>query len=413
MFIALNDKGDFITKKYDPKDKPNHTYRIRLKDSTWIKTFCEILNYDITDQEWIYEKKLDNDGVNLPNWDKFVEWKTHEDDWIVIDIYFNTIEIKEKIEEEIGIKLGRSNWLPKRPNLKQGDFWIGKNHIKNKYPIYIISKGRYERKLTYDAIKEMGVDFKIVIETYEVEKYVEHGVDRNDILEFPMCDKKHHMQNGEGGSIPVRNFIMEHSKHLGFKSYWCLDDNLDGFYRFYKNSRIKIKSGICFRMIEDYMDCCDNLTMCGMNYLSFCPEISKRRLLAQKNTRIYSCILLSNSVEMFWRGAYNEDTDLSLRVLKRGDPTLLFNCFLCDKQTTMSCKGGNTDSIYKDDGLQKKLDSLIEQHADCVKGTFKFNKVHHQVNYKPFVDNKLELNQNKIDHIDKKKYDLTLVKVID
>ena len=53
----------------------------------------------------------------------------------------------------------------------------------------------------------------------------------------------------------------------------------------------------------------------------------------------------------------------------------------------MSCKGGNTDSIYQGDGLQKKLDSLIEQHPDCVRGTVKFKKVHHQVNYKPWAGN--------------------------
>jgi len=42
-------------------------------------------------------------------------------------------------------------------------------------------------------------------------------------------------------------------------------------------------------------------------------------------------------------------TDLSLRILKTGFPTMLFNCFLCGKQTTLSVKGGN-EEIYKNDG---------------------------------------------------------------
>ena len=132
-----------------------------------------------------------------------------------------------------------------------------------------------------------------------------------------------------------------------------------------------------------------------MNYLSFVPEIIRNKTSCVRNTRIYSCILISTDLKnildgVLWRGTYNEDTDLSLRVLKKGLPTILSNQYLCDKQTTLSVKGGNTSSIYTGDGLQKKLDSLIEQHPDVVKGTIKFKKVHHQVDYKPFKNNKLE-----------------------
>jgi hypothetical protein len=74
--------------------------------------------------------------------------------------------------------------------------------------------------------------------------------------------------------------------------------------------------------------------------------------------------------------------------LKKGYSTLLFQNFLCGKKSTLSVKGGNSE-IYSGDGLQKKLDSLIAQHPDVVKGTIKFSKVHHQVNYKPFKDNEV------------------------
>ena len=49
-----------------------------------------------------------------------------------------------------------------------------------------------------------------------------------------------------------------------------------------------------------------------------------------------------------WRGRYNEDTDLSLRALKDGWCTVLFNAFLIGKVTTMRMKGGNTDNVYTD-----------------------------------------------------------------
>ena len=36
--------------------------------------------------------------------------------------------------------------------------------------------------------------------------------------------------------------------------------------------------------------------MCGLQYYSFCPDISKRRTLLGLNTRVYSCILLSTKL---------------------------------------------------------------------------------------------------------------------
>jgi hypothetical protein len=53
-------------------------------------------------------------------------------------------------------------------------------------------------------------------------------------------------------------------------------------------------------------------------------------------------------------------------------------------------KGGNTDELYKDDGRKKMAESLIEQHPDVVKMTWKFNRWHHQVDYRPFKDNALK-----------------------
>ena len=51
-------------------------------------------------------------------------------------------------------------------------------------------------------------------------------------------------------------------------------------------------------------------------------------------------------------------------------------------------KGGNAD-IYAGSGVQQKLDSLISQHPDVAKGTIKFGRVHHQVNYDGFKNNKI------------------------
>jgi hypothetical protein len=109
------------------------------------------------------------------------------------------------------------------------------------------------------------------------------------------------------------------------------------------------------------------------------------------NTRIYSCILIRNDIPFRWRGRYNEDTDLSLRALKDGWCTVLFNAFLARKQPTMSMKGGNTDELYQGDGRLKMAQSLQEQHPDVTKITRKWGRWQHHVDYRPFKANQLRL----------------------
>jgi hypothetical protein len=109
------------------------------------------------------------------------------------------------------------------------------------------------------------------------------------------------------------------------------------------------------------------------------------------NTRIYSCILIRNDLPYRWRGRYNEDTDLSLRALKDGLCTVLFNTLLAFKMTTMTMRGGNTDELYKGDGRLVMAQSLQEQHPDCVKIIERWGRFQHWVDYKPFRRNKLIL----------------------
>jgi len=107
------------------------------------------------------------------------------------------------------------------------------------------------------------------------------------------------------------------------------------------------------------------------------------------NTRIYSCILIKNDLSFRWRGRYNEDTDLSLRVLKSGWCTILVQAFICKKVATMRMKGGNTDELYQGDGRLKMALSLQRQHPDVIKITRKWGRWQHQVDYRPFKKNRL------------------------
>ena len=108
------------------------------------------------------------------------------------------------------------------------------------------------------------------------------------------------------------------------------------------------------------------------------------------NSRVYSCILNKHIDGFRWRGKYNEDTDLSIRLLKAGYATMTFQNILCGKQSTLSVKGGNTDAFHKSEtGFTDKAKSLKEQHPEITKIVIKYKRPHHQVNYNGFKNNEL------------------------
>lgn len=254
-----------------------------------------------------------------------------------------------------------------------------------KYPVYIISKGRWESRLTSKALERMGVPYHIVVEPQEYDNYAA-VIDPAKIYVLPFS-------NLGQGSIPARNWVWEHSIGMGAERHWILDDNIREFYRMNKNIRIRVLDGTTFKACEDFTDRYKNVALSGMNYHMFAVTATTgSKPQFQLNTRIYSCILINNSIPYRWRGRYNEDTDLSLRALKDGWCTILFNAFLCGKVATMIMKGGNTEELYKldnEDGRLLMARSLQEQHPDVTKIVWKWNRWQHQVDYRPFKANRL------------------------
>lgn len=275
---------------------------------------------------------------------------------------------------------------------------------QTKYPIYIISKGRHESRLTAKALEEIGINYRIVIEAQEFDDYAS-VIDERKILVLPFS-------NLGQGSIPARNWVWQHSISEGHKRHWILDDNISGFGRLNNNRKIKVKTSATFRAVEDFTDRYTNVKMSGMNYRFFVPEGSTRKPYMM-NTRIYSCILLSNDIDHRWRGKYNEDTDLSLRILKDDHCTILFNAFYCDKIGTLKMKGGNTEEVYADSNNRRDFaESLKEQHPDLVKVVWRYERWHHEVNYSVFkqslkrVDNYDQIVKKGVDN-----YNMKLLKL--
>lgn len=257
------------------------------------------------------------------------------------------------------------------------------------YPVYVISKGRAETRPTSKALERAGIPYRIVVEPQEYNLYAE-VIAPGKILVLPFS-------NLGQGSIPARNWVWEHSISEGAQRHWILDDNIRGFYRFHNNLKTPVETGATFKAAEQFTERFENVAISGMNYFMFVKRKDSTVPPYTLNTRIYSCILLRNDLPFRWRGRYNEDTDLSLRALKAGHCTILFNAFLAYKETTMSMKGGNSDTLYREDGRRAMAESLVEQHPDCVTITRKWNRWQHSVNYSAFKRNKLKLRAGAVD----------------
>lgn len=265
--------------------------------------------------------------------------------------------------------------------------------MKPRFPVYIVSKGRWKRRPTANALDSMGVDYKIIIEEQEFNNYnIEVAAEK--LLILPKKYLKDYdtfwerSEDNKTGPGPARNFAWDHSIESGFSWHWVLDDNMESFERFNNNLKIKCKTGTPFYVCEDFALRYENVAQAGMNYSIFMPAIERRPPI-KINTRIYSCLLIRNDTGYRWRGRYNEDTDLSIRMMKDGWCTIQFNSFLCGKRATQTVKGGNTEEFYEKEGTLNKSQMLVDMHPDITKLTKKFNRWHHHVNYNVFKTNLL------------------------
>jgi hypothetical protein len=275
------------------------------------------------------------------------------------------------------------------------------------FPLYIPSKGRHEYMVTSKALSKMGVRHYVIAEPQEVDAYrrASSGL-LCDIVELDLSFKENYELcdslglSKSTGPGPARNFAWEHSKTLGFDWHWVMDDNLQYFARMTRNERIKTNSPAMWRAMEDFVLRYKNVGMAGPNYSMFAFGASKLPPFIT-NTRIYSCNLIRNDLIYRWRGRYNEDTILSLDMLKAGWCTIQFNAFLQGKMGTQVLKGGNTDEFYHaegkvqqgqkyaDTGTLAKSQMLVDVHPDLSRLVQKFSRWHHAVDYSVFKNQKL------------------------
>lgn len=251
---------------------------------------------------------------------------------------------------------------------------------KPKYPIYIVSKGRYNVTLTADYFDSCKVPYLIAVEPQEYQLYVDKlGV--NKVLKLPFS-------NLGLGSFPARNFCWEHAKDNGYKKYWCFDDNIRGFAKWVNGKKIKYKNGTdAINYVERYSDK-NNNDISGFEYRYFVAKPPKKAF--KDNVHVYSAMLIKTDLKYRWRLKYNEDIDLCLQVLHNGGSTSSCVYYMTNKTSTAAkMKGGNQSELYKGNDPKKNLlkakmlESVWPQYTKTV---IRFGRHHHLINWKQFKD---------------------------
>lgn len=308
-------------------------------------------------------------------------------------IFSNDTEANEFIQDNNIFKKSndKSFWYTLRQARYKDCYYTDDNPQFPTTPIYIPSKGRWAHCYTAHALLEMGINtFKIIVESQEYDEYSKVFNPAN-LLILP----QEYFDNFKGeptlnkelmgcGSPPARNFAWQHSMSEGHSHHIIIDDNVHGFCRPGPgNFRIPVKSPTMFKVWEDLHKSSSNVMLSALNYRFF---FAADRPVYILNSRVYSIIMIDNSLwdeGVRWRVSRNEDTVLSIDVLKKGYDTLLINSFLGNKNATLKTPGGNTANVYgKYGGTEYKSEVLYNEHPDVVQLTEKWGRPHHHVDYK-------------------------------
>lgn len=363
------------------------------KDFEDIKEINAVTNEVKRKKRKVVSKGLDESWrehwIDMPEFNNnFAEEEFSKVDFIFKDDVDNKI-LKDFFEQNITSKT-KSVWFPRLVHGKHRKLRVvGGRHPR--YPVYVVSKGRATfNGNTSRFLTRMCVHHFVVVEPQEYDTYVENLQNEYcTILKLDMTYKDNYdvfsCIGGENGTGPgaARNFVWDDSIKRGYTWHWVMDDNIECFDRYWRGHKIFSHSPEILSCAEDFVDRYENIAIAGLNYSKFAAGMSKPHAFSM-NTRIYSFLLIRNDIPYRWRGRYNEDTDLSLRVLKDGWCTVQFNAFLAAKLTTQKIKGGNTDEFYAKEGTLNKSMMLKEMHPDVTEVVWKFNRWHHQVDYSGF-----------------------------
>ena len=257
------------------------------------------------------------------------------------------------------------------------------------YPIFIPSKHRCGISGTAYIFAKCGIeDYRIIVEADDLKDYRnKYGTSR--VLELPRSYLENYETLDEYGTEMAagpgapRNYAKDLAAAEGAEWFWTFDDNLTyallrydarGFRRDWNGAR-------WFAGVENLITQFNNVAIGGPHSFDFIAHGHQRIRRYVANTRVYSVSLMRTAIPFRWRGRYNDDTILSLDVLRAGWATILSNEWLMKKNQTQIVKGGLTEHLYKY-GTGPKSRMLATEYPEYAVVTERFKRIHHFIDYK-------------------------------
>lgn len=227
----------------------------------------------------------------------------------------------------------------------------GLKAMKNKYHVYIPSKGRASHCLTALCLKDTDLDFTIVVEPQEYKEYLEH---------FPASNLHKLKKNGQGLTYS-RNSILKLSRRKGETAHWQMDDDIKRFMVRKDDKNVLVEPATSVRAVERYFDAHDGLGAIAHRYTSFAFSYTTDYTYSNNPC---SSQLLRNDMKAVWRKGTADDVDFALQVLTEGWATVIANRQLIDTVPHNKQKGGLTDTNPDLDGRRVRFEQLMKDWPD-------------------------------------------------
>ena len=257
------------------------------------------------------------------------------------------------------------------------------------YPFYIPTRGRPQHQLTARKLLRAGITPTLVVEEAEHDAYAAANPDCR-VLAWPQRYMDEYERTPELDPHPTtgaaHNFAWDHARDAGFTHHWVMDDNILLFkYRTEKGKVLSYPGAKWFYWHEALMNRYQNLAgfSLGLGHTFGAKPFSI-------NTRLYCAVLYRNDLDRYgikWRRGLNDDTIVSLDILKTGywctAESHMLSMLKVGTSRMKRIPGGMTD-FYADGGFIRKAAEAVRCHPDCVKMVSRYGRVHHQIDYSQF-----------------------------
>lgn len=269
---------------------------------------------------------------------------------------------------------------------------------ETRFPVYIPTRGRPDVQKTADRLNQLGIRPRLVVEDAEHDAYAAANPD-SDVLVWPSSYMDTYERTPELDPHPTtgaaHNFAWDHAREAGFSHHWIMDDNIQLFRYRDAGKAYPLPDASPLRWHETLMLRYQNLAgfALGLSHTFGSPQAFTL------NTRLYCATLYRNDLHEWgirWRRGLNDDTIVSLDILKTGYwCTAESHLLLILKQPTnrgQRLPGGMTD-FYANGGFIRKAAEAIRLHPDCVKMVERYGRIHHQIDYSQFTQQLIPVKQ--------------------